>query len=317
MASLPTRHTQFRKEFFHIKNSIPFCFSLGHHNRKSTRHDLDIGVVAIGKKAASPGIAFTALTRFRHPDDFALDDCFPDVSTILRQRDTKSFQKRLKWEKHMRVLFSRTLRRHFRDATLYNPDMVWNDLESTIADKILRHVRSNGISEMADMCTALQNNHSDITAENFKIVWERLQKWPHVCELDAANVRNTASTQTNLQHMSSPPKLPLSKISVKGYYVYIDEWRNLLNHGLLTLSSFEFLAKIFRPHLPPNIVLYAAGILSTAKPSLTKTKIVSLPRLHKGSIQTRVYPYLFKSKHTDTKLMHCYQNRFRQKLSIG
>ena len=114
----------------------------------------------------------------------------------MRQRDTKSFQKRLKWDKHMRVLFSRTLRRHFRDATLYNPDMVWNDLESTIADKILQHVRSNGISELADMCTSLQEKHSDITAENFKVVWERLQKWPHVCELDAANVRNTASTQT-------------------------------------------------------------------------------------------------------------------------
>ena len=105
---------------------------------------LENGIVAIGKKAASPGIAFTALTRFRHPDDVALDDCFPDVSTIMRQRDTKSFQKRLKWEQRMRVFFSRTLRRHFRDPTLYNPAMVWNEMESNLAEHIFEYVSSNG-----------------------------------------------------------------------------------------------------------------------------------------------------------------------------
>ena len=68
---------------------FPFVLAWAITTEKAQGMTLDSGVVAIGKKAASPGIAFTALTRFRHPDDFALDDSFPDVSIIMRQRDTK------------------------------------------------------------------------------------------------------------------------------------------------------------------------------------------------------------------------------------
>ena len=58
----------------------------------------------------------------------------------MRQRDTTSFQKRLQWEKRMRVFFSRTLRNHFRDKTLYDPNMVWNEFESDIVEIMLEYV---------------------------------------------------------------------------------------------------------------------------------------------------------------------------------
>ena len=149
----------------------------------------------------------------------------------MRQRDTPSFQKRLKWEKHMRVLFSRTLRRHFRDQNLYDPEMVWSEEESNIADQLLKYVRSDGISDVSSMQTALQEKHPHITAENFQIVWERMQKWPHSCELDAANVRKRCADELHDQEIRCPSQLPLSKISAQGYYVYIDEWRNFKDHG--------------------------------------------------------------------------------------
>ena len=213
------------------RTQFPFVLAWAITTEKAQGMTLDSGVVAIGKKAASPGIAFTALTRFRHPDDFAIDDCFPDVSTIMRQRDKQSFQKRLKWENHMRVLFSRTLRRHFRDKNLYDPEMVWNEEESNIADQLLKYVRSDSISDASTMQTALQEKHPYITAENFQIVWERMQKWPHSCELDAANLRKRSADEINAQEIRCPSKLPLSKISAQGYYVYIDEWRHFKDHG--------------------------------------------------------------------------------------
>jgi len=86
---------------------------------------LDKAVVFIGRRAASPGVLFVALSRVRHPDDLMLDDDFPDMSTIMKQRQTLSFQKRQQWERSMTVKFSKTLRREMRDETLYGPAMTW------------------------------------------------------------------------------------------------------------------------------------------------------------------------------------------------
>ena len=38
---------------------------------------LDKAVVKLGSKAGTPGVAFVALSRVRHPDDLMLDDDFP------------------------------------------------------------------------------------------------------------------------------------------------------------------------------------------------------------------------------------------------
>ena len=66
---------------------------------------LDKAVVKIGRRAATPGVLFVALTRVRHPDDLMLDDDFPDMATIIKQKGTVSFQKRQRWELIMTVKF--------------------------------------------------------------------------------------------------------------------------------------------------------------------------------------------------------------------
>ena len=175
--------------------------------------------------------------------------------------------------------------------------MVWNDEDSELAEFIFAYVHAHGTSNESAIRTALQDKHSQITDENFKCVWERLQEWPHSCELSAATLDMPSPKKIDSPNLQPPPKLPLAKISAQRYYVYIDEWRAFMEHGTLTLSAFEFLAKIFRRHLPSNILLYAPGILSTAKPTLTKSQILQLPRFHTEMPQTRVYLYLSKSKH--------------------
>ena len=301
-----TRHSE--KDASISRTQLPFVLAWGITTEKAQGMTLDIGVVAIGKKAASPGIAFTALTRFRHPDDVALDDSFPDVSTIMRQRETKSFQKRLNFEKRMRIIFSRTLRRRFRDKTLYDPAMVWDEAESNLAEDIFKYVHAHDECDEAMILKALRETNPQINEDTFKNVWERLQKWPHSCELEAARKHVPTLEKKNSTDDGPLPKLPLCKMSAQGYYVYIDEWRNFKDHGLLTLSAFEFIAKIFRRHLPNNVVLYAPGILTTAKPTLTKAQMLRAPRFHRGEIKTRVYPYLSRSKHWALFFLHDFQH---------
>ena len=98
---------------------------------------LDKAVVFIGRRAATPGVLFVALTRVRHPDDLMLDDDFPDMSTIMKQKQTISFQRRQQWERTMTVKFSKTLRREMRDDTVYDPHMSWTEEFSQAAEVLV------------------------------------------------------------------------------------------------------------------------------------------------------------------------------------
>ena len=103
---------------------------------------LDKAVVRLGRAAASPGVAFVALSRVRHPDDLMLDDEFPDMATIMRQAQSAGYIKRQEWERRMKIRFSQTLRRHLRDPALYNPEMTWTEEESTLATDMLGLLKS-------------------------------------------------------------------------------------------------------------------------------------------------------------------------------
>ena len=65
-----------------------------------------------------------------------------------------------------------------------------------------------------------------------------------------------------------------------------------------------FIAKVFRPSLPRDVVLYNAGILSTAKPSTTKENVLRLPVSHTQTVAKRIYPYRTKSKHWGLIILH-------------
>ena len=79
-------------------------------------------IVRLTRAASSPGVAFVALSRVRHPDHLMLEDSFPDMSTIMKQSEKESFQTRQRWERKMRVLFSQTVRAHMTDSSLYTSD---------------------------------------------------------------------------------------------------------------------------------------------------------------------------------------------------
>ena len=99
---------------------------------------LDKAVVHLGAKAGRPGVAFVALSRVRHPDDLLLDDDFPSMAVIQRQRHTVSYVRRQQWERRMRVKFSRTIRRHMRDPELYTAENLWTAEEADVAEELLR-----------------------------------------------------------------------------------------------------------------------------------------------------------------------------------
>merc|ERR1712115_438797 len=70
--------------------------------------------ISINQRGGQPGNLFTAMSRVCHVDDLMLDD-FPSMQTIMKQRESINFHKRQAFERNMRVLFSKTLRRHLRD----------------------------------------------------------------------------------------------------------------------------------------------------------------------------------------------------------
>ena len=49
---------------------------------------LDKAVVRLGSRAGEAGVAFVALSRVRRPDDMMLEDDFPSMALIQRQKRT-------------------------------------------------------------------------------------------------------------------------------------------------------------------------------------------------------------------------------------
>ena len=231
---------------------FPFVLGWAITVEKAQGMTIEKGGVRMGAKAGEPGKLFTALTRFPHPDCFMLDDSFPDMRTIMQQRHSLSFSKRQEWEKHMRILFSRTLRRHLRDSTLYNPDMVWTDDETKLAEDIFACTAAHPDCSEEDIYDSLRRAHEDLHRSVFSTVWARLQKWPHICELEASRSKTARRLKPAPQpaegdeHMPRS-QAPISRVVANGYYVSMTEWLAFCEHGTLTLDSFDFIAKVFRP----------------------------------------------------------------------
>ena len=99
--------------------------------------------VKIGAAASRPGVAFTTLTRARHPDGLLFDDDFPVMSTFQKQRKHQSFRKRQHFERMARVRFSETIREHMRDVALYGEAHAWTANAARSAQKVLDFVRNN------------------------------------------------------------------------------------------------------------------------------------------------------------------------------
>ena len=91
-----------------VRNQFPLVLGWAITPWKAQGMTLERVVVRLGKAGASPGVAFVALSRVRHPDHLMLDDSFPDMATIMRQAQKPAFIQRQRWERWARLQFSRT-----------------------------------------------------------------------------------------------------------------------------------------------------------------------------------------------------------------
>ena len=117
---------------------------------------LEKAIVRLTRAAASPGVAFVALSRVRHPDHLMLEDTFPDLATIMRQGDKESFQARQRWERRMRAHFSRTVRAYMHASETYSHEKVWTEEENKVAELFLETVRENNEAAEEDILQRCQ-----------------------------------------------------------------------------------------------------------------------------------------------------------------
>jgi hypothetical protein len=147
---------------------------------------LDRVVVRLTKSASSPGVAFVALSRVRHPDHLMLDGSFPDMATIMKQSDTASFKARIRWERAMRVRFSRTLRKFMRDSAVYSAPHIWVPSDDRAADVLLEVCRQSPCELDQTVLERAALLDASASLSTYTRIWSRLQQFPHMFEIAAA-----------------------------------------------------------------------------------------------------------------------------------
>ena len=148
---------------------------------------LDRVVVDIGCKAATPGAAFVALTRVRRPSNLLLEDTFPAMAVIMKQRNNPSFAACCRWERQQAGNFSKTLRRHMRDAELYSAENCWSQQDSDLTELILAVAKTEDIVDTTTLLSqCVARGGTNICLANVERAWGRLQNWPFLVELEEA-----------------------------------------------------------------------------------------------------------------------------------
>ena len=66
-----------------VRRQFPLILGWAMTPWKAQGMTLDRAIVRLTRAAASPGVAFVALSRVRHPDHLMLEDSFPEMSTIM------------------------------------------------------------------------------------------------------------------------------------------------------------------------------------------------------------------------------------------
>ena len=274
-----------------VRRQFPLVLGWALTPWKAQGMTLEKAVVKIGRRAATPGVLFVALTRVRHPDDLMLDDDFPDMATVLKQRGTPSFQKRQRWERIMTVKFARTLRREMRDDANYDASMVWTQDLCDAAEVILKDVQDRAtnsahVSQDEDRCEILH-----LQRDTYEAVWNRLRRWPHTYEVDfALGTLRTAEIDVDHETLRNTQITHEAFVS-KGWRVPRTEWLEFRDHGSLSKGMFEHIAKICRPGLPSNVIL--ASPFKLVKVNFS-THADSLKKELRGKKDTIVFPYQTK-----------------------
>ena len=208
------------------------------------------------------------------------------MSVFQRQKKTKNFQQRQRFERVARARFSRTIRKHMKDASIYSPDSVWTDEETACSEDILRLIqRSPEVTP-----TTFQKIYSETfpaTATIFddnllQRTWTRLHtEYPHMFavamargDLDSLNLDGTRISDL-------PETKPITQVSYKGWTVTIDDLQAFTIDDDLRPPVFELYARLFIT----NFTQYKArAVLGNCywlfNPLQKKNKILELCRKH-------------------------------------
>ena len=159
----------------------------------------------------------------------------------------------------MRVLFSKTVRAHMRDSSLYTSDKTWTPEENEIAEACLAALRANPYASDDEVISSVWGGHWDVTA-----VWQKLQTFPHMFEVYAARgddlmrydlhgeIRNTIGQETKI-----------TQLSYRRWNVALADFDALLEKGVLEPSTWELLAGVLRASLPSDVLLRQPHLLRT------------------------------------------------------
>ena len=113
-------------------------------------------------------------------------------------------------------------------------------------------------------------------------IWNRLQTFPHVFELAAA--RGTLMDLDLNGQRKTKEATSISHVTYRRWKVVFKEYEMLLLKGTLEPSMFEFLANVFRQHLPKDVFLHRPHVLRSQK-----TGPQQLPK-HNAAPRIQVFP---------------------------
>jgi Ni,Fe-hydrogenase III component G len=168
------------------RTQFPLCLAWALTPWKAQGMTLAKVIVKLGGACSKPGVLFVALTRVRHPDALLLEDDFPAFSVIRRQLAHPSFAARQRWERRMRVTFSRTLRHHMRDEEWFSETRRWTQAQNDLANDIVQFWRDSRDTTADTMVSDYCNRKEGAEAVAVRQVWARMQQYPHCFELASA-----------------------------------------------------------------------------------------------------------------------------------
>ena len=179
-------------------------------------------------------------------------DHFPSYAQIMKARSNPGFKMRQAWERKARAKFSRTIRKHMQDPTVYSPSKVWTSEQSYMADKLTQHYGTHTDVTIDDLPEHFLEEVSGNDQTLVQNTWAKMQTFPHCFEI--AEARNALHTL----HLDGTPRdtylapTTFSDLSHEDWTVPIDAMENFSTLGVIVPSIVEFLAHSFRQRLTPT-----------------------------------------------------------------
>ena len=178
-----------------------------------------------------------------------LSDSFPSYAQIMKGRTNRSFEMRQSWERKARAKFSRTIRRHMRDATTYSPSKVWTAEQSTLADLLLNDFATHADRDIDEHPSLFHEQYSHHEMDTIVEVWNKLQVFPHCFEIaERRNALHTLHLDGTLRRGTFISKT-FTELHHNSWKIDVASLENFCSLGILSPALLEFFAQSLRLRL--------------------------------------------------------------------